>query len=100
MADSDRRVVCAPLHSATKRRKKEFDKARLATRVTLKNQKERWDRLKTVLKMKDNEVAKILLDTLVHFLIISPYPSTSIGIGLIPGAPALCYGYVACGAFT
>ena len=57
MADSDRRVVCAPLRSATTRRKKELDKARLATRVTLKNQKGRWDRLKTVLKMKDSEVA-------------------------------------------
>ena len=58
-----------PLRSATTRRKKELDKARLATRVTLKNQKGRWDRLKTVLKMKDSEVADILFDTLVHFLI-------------------------------
>ncbi|KAI0222396.1 hypothetical protein LSAT2_026362 [Lamellibrachia satsuma] len=63
MADSDRRVVRAPLRSATTRRKKELDKARLATRVTLKNQKGRWDRLKTVLKMKDSEVADILFDT-------------------------------------
>ena len=67
MADSDRRVVRAPLRSATKSRKKELDKARLATRV--KNQKGRWDRLKTVLKMKDSKVAEILFDTLVHFLI-------------------------------
>ena len=59
----------APSRSATTRRKKELDKARLATRVTLKNQKGRWDRLKTVLKMKDSEVADILFDTLVHFLI-------------------------------
>ena len=86
MADSDRRVARAPLRSATKRRKKVLDKARLATRVTLKNQKGRWDRLKTLLKMKDNEVAEILLDTLVHFLIIRPYPSASIGIASIPGA--------------
>ena len=95
MADSDRRVVRAPFRSATTRRKKELDKARLATRVTLKNQKGRWDRLKTVLKIKDSEVADILFDTLVHFL-----PSASISIGSIPGAPALGYGYVACGAFT
>ena len=61
----------APLRSATKRRKKELDKARLATRVTLKNQKGRWDRLKTVLKIKDCEVAEILFDTLVHFFIIT-----------------------------
>ena len=54
----------APLRSATKRRKKELDKARLTTRVTLKNQMGRWDRLKTVLKMKDSEVADILFDTL------------------------------------
>ena len=71
MADSYRRVVRAPLRSATTRRKKELDKARLATRATLKNQKGRWDRLKTVLKMKDSEVADILFDTLVHFLIIT-----------------------------
>ena len=70
MADSDRRVVRVPLRSATTRRKNELDKARLATRVTLKNQKGRWDRLKTVLKKKDSEVADILFDTLVHFLII------------------------------
>ena len=80
MADSDRRVARAPLRSATKRRKKVLDKARLATRAT------RWDRLKTLLKMKDNEVAEILLDTLVNFLIIRPYPSASIGIASIPGA--------------
>ena len=71
MVDNDRRVVRAPLRSATKRMKKELDKARMATRVTLKNQKGRWDRLKTVLKMKDSEVADILFDTLVHFLIIT-----------------------------
>ena len=72
MADSDRRVVRVPLRSATTRRKKELDKARLmATRVTLKNQKGRWVRLKTVLKMKDSEVADILFDTLVHFRIIT-----------------------------
>ena len=70
MADSDRWVVRAPLRSAT-RRKKELDKARLATRVTLKHQKGRWDRLKIVFKMKDSEVADILFDTLVHFLIIT-----------------------------
>ena len=65
MADSDRRFVRAPLRSATKRRKKELDKARLATRVTLKNQKGRWDRLKIILKMKDSEVAEILFDKYV-----------------------------------
>ena len=53
------------------RRKKELDKPRLATRVTIKNLKGRWDRLKTVLNMKDSEVADILFDTLVHFLIIT-----------------------------
>ena len=72
----------APLRSATTRRKKELDKARLAKRVTLKNQKGRWDRLKTVLKMKDREVADILFDILVHFLIITI-------LGSIPGAPDL-----------
>ena len=73
MADSDRRVVRVPLRSATTRRKKELDKARLATRVTLKNQKGRWDRLKTVFKMKDSEVADIMIifEALVHFLIIT-----------------------------
>ena len=71
MADRDRRVVRAPLRSATMRRKKELDKPRLATRVTIKNLKGRWDRLKTVLNMKDSEVADILFDTLVHFLIIT-----------------------------
>ena len=101
MANSDRRVVRAPLRSATTRRKKELDKARLVTRVTLKNQKGRRDRMKTVLKMKDSEVADILFDTLVHFLIFTIIaPSASIGIGSIPGVPALGYGYVACGAFT
>ena len=62
-----------------------MDKARLATRVTLKNQKGRWDRLKTILKIKDSEVAEILLDTLVHFLIITilPRPSASISIGFV-----------------
>ena len=69
MADSNRQVVRAPLRSTMKRRKKELDKARLAKRVTLKNQKGCWDRLKTVLKMKDSEVAEILFDTLVHILI-------------------------------
>ena len=74
MADSDRRVVRAPLalRSATTRRKKELDKARLAKRVTLENQKGRWNRLKTVLKMKDSEVTDILFYSihvrrLVHF---------------------------------
>ena len=77
MADSDKHVMCELLRSATKRRKKELDKARLATRVPLKDQKGRWDRLNTVLKIKDSEMAEILLDTLVHFLIITirPYPS-------------------------
>ena len=79
MADSDRRVVRAPLRSATTRRKKELDKAKLATQVTLKNQKGRWDRLKTVLKINDSEVADILVDTLVHFLIIT---ILDLGLGL------------------
>ena len=102
MADSDKHVMRELLRSATKRRKKELDKARLATRVPLKDQKGRWDRLNTVLKMKDSEMAEILFDTLVHFLIITirPYPSMSIGIRSIPGASALGYGYVAHCAFT
>ena len=60
---------------------------RLATKVTLKDQKGRWDRLKTVLKLKlvkDSEVSEVLLDTLVIFFIIRP---CRIGIALIPGAP-------------
>ena len=39
-------------------------------------------------------MAEILLDTLVHFLIISPYLNASVSIGSIARAPALCYGYV------
>ena len=95
MADSDRRVVRAPLCSATKRRKKEFDKVRLATRVTLKDQKGHCDLLKTVLKLKlvkDSEVAEVLLDTLVHFLLLG----RRFGIASIPRAPGdvpMCYGY-------
>ena len=49
-----------------------MDKARLATRVALKDQKGHWDRLTTVLKLKDSEVAEVLLDTLVNFLLLGP----------------------------
>ena len=55
MADSDRRVVHAPLRSSAEKRKNEFDKRC-------------WDRLNTVLKLKivkDSEVAEVLVDTLV-----------------------------------
>ena len=87
MADSDRRVVRAPLRSATKRRKKELDKVTLATRLTLKNQKGRWDRPKTVLKIKDSDVAEIIFDTFSTFsYYYYPRPSASFGIGSIPGA--------------
>ena len=100
MADIDRRVVRAPLRSATKKRKKEFDKARLTTRVTLKNQKGRWDCLK-----KDCEVAEVLLDRLVHFLLLFSITISiclitpcRFGIASIPGARGrgdvpICYGY-------
>ena len=83
MADSDRRVVHAPLCSAAERRENKFDKRC-------------WDRLNTVLKLKlvkDSEVAEVLVDTLVFF-IIRP---CRIGIASIPGAPGdvpICYGYI------
>ena len=91
--------VCAPLRSAAKRRKKEFDTARLATQVTLKDQKGRWDCLKTVLKLKlvkDSEVAEVLLDMLVNFLLLAIIRPCRFGIASIPGAPGnvpICYGY-------
>ena len=65
MADKTKKLR-VPLREATMMRKRELDKARLATRVTLNEQKERWDRVKAVLKMKDYKVAKVLLDTSVN----------------------------------
>ena len=84
MADSDRRVVHALLRSVTKRRKKEFDKARLATRVTLNDQKGHWDPLKNFLKLKlvkDSEVAEVLLDMLANFLLLDPVVSGPVWFG-------------------
>ena len=72
MADSDIPVVCAPLCSAAKRRKRELEKVRLVTRAALKDQKGCWYHLKTVLKLKDSDVAEVLFDMLVHFLLLSP----------------------------
>ena len=71
------------------------------------HQKGRWDRLKTVLKLKlvkDSEVAKVLLNMLVNVLLLGPVVSTSHQYSEPQGtslcAMAITYICTTCGAFT